>query len=38
MTVSPGIFDVLLTMGRELSLLRIDHAIRYLEVDQHLLT
>ena len=38
MTVSPGIFDVLLTMGRELSLLRIDDAIRYLEVDQHLLT
>jgi len=38
MTVSPGIFDVLLTMGRELSLLRIDDAIRYLEVDKHLLT
>jgi len=38
MTVSPGIFDVLLTMGRELSLLRVDDAIRYLEVDQHLLT
>jgi len=38
MTVSPGIFDVLLTMGRDLSLLRIDDAIRYLEVDQHLLT
>ena len=38
MTVSPGIFDVLLTMGRELSLHRIDEAIRYLEVDQRLLT
>ena len=38
MTVSPGIFDVLLTMGHELSLQRIDDAIRYLEVDQHLLT
>ena len=38
MTVSPGIFDVLLTMGRELSLLRVDDAIRYLELDQHLLT
>ncbi len=38
MTVSPGIFDVLLTMGRELSLHRIDDALRYLAVDQHLLT
>jgi len=38
LTVSPGIFDVLFTMGRELSLHRIDDAIRYLEVDQHLLT
>jgi len=38
MTVSPGIFDVLLTMGRALSLRRIEDAIRYLEVDQRLLT
>ncbi|MGH7646974.1 MAG: glutamate--tRNA ligase [Gemmatimonadaceae bacterium] len=38
MTVSPGIFDVLLTMGRDLSLLRIDDAIHYLEANQHLLT
>ncbi|HEX6814866.1 MAG TPA: glutamate--tRNA ligase [Gemmatimonadaceae bacterium] len=38
LTVSPGIFDVLLTMGRDLSLQRIDDAIHYLEVDQHLLT
>ena len=38
MTVSPGIFDVLVTMGHELSLQRIDDAIRYLEVDEHLLT
>ena len=30
MTVSPGIFDVLLTMGRALSLRRIEDAIRYL--------
>ena len=38
MTVSPGIFDVLSTMGRDLALRRIDDAIHYLEVDQHLLT
>jgi glutamyl-tRNA synthetase len=38
MTVSPGIFDVLVTMGRDLSLRRIDDAIHFLEVDQHLLT
>ncbi|HKV52179.1 MAG TPA: glutamate--tRNA ligase [Gemmatimonadaceae bacterium] len=38
MTVSPGIFDVLITMGRDLSLRRIDDAIHFLEVDQHLLT
>jgi len=38
MTVSPGIFDVLVTMGRDLALRRIDDAVRYLEVDQHLLT
>ena len=38
MTVSPGIFDVLQTMGRDLALRRIDDAIRYLEVDERLLT
>ena len=30
LTVSPGIFDVLQTLGRERSLARIDHAIRYI--------
>jgi glutamyl-tRNA synthetase len=30
MTVSPGIFDVLLTMGRDLALRRIDEALDYL--------
>ena len=33
LTVSPGIFDVLLYLGRERSLLRIDAAVRYLTQD-----
>ena len=30
LTASPGIFDVLITLGRERSLARIDHAVRYI--------
>jgi glutamyl-tRNA synthetase len=32
LTVSPGIFDVLLVLGRDRSMLRLDEATRYLEV------